>query len=164
MKKLKLISLCSLILILLSACSNFNDIVQMPLATEYTNNYDDNYIDETFNENHTNTDTTNNDPDWDDRVNIYGDIFTDVSVIIKPYTEMNDNIPYFTESEIAIAKNNDFENYAELDSLGRCGVAYANLCIETMPTEERGNIGNIKPTGWNQEKYPGIVNSNPANL
>lgn len=166
MKKLKLISLCSLIIVLLSACSNFNNITQIPLATEYTNDYDDNYIDETFGENHTNntTNNTNNDPDWDDRVNIYGDIFTDVSVIIKPYTEMNDNIPYFTESEINIAVNNDFENYAKLDSLGRCGVAYANLCMETMPTEERGNIGNVKPTGWNQEKYPGIVNSNPAYL
>jgi DNA-entry nuclease len=51
-----------------------------------------------------------------------------------------------------------------LDPLGRCGVAYANVSRELMPTEERGEIGNIKPSGWNQEKYEGVVDSVPPYL
>lgn len=66
------------------------------------------------------------------------------------YTTVNNNVPYFTESEITTVM---FENYSELDALGRCGVAYANLCPETMPTEERGSIGMIKPPGWHTVKY-----------
>ena len=46
-----------------------------------------------------------------------------------------------------------FENYSDLDSLGRCGVAYANICKDIMPTEERGKIGMIKPSGWHTVKY-----------
>lgn len=46
-----------------------------------------------------------------------------------------------------------FENYSDLDSLGRCGVAYANICRDIMPTEERGKIGMIKPSGWHTVKY-----------
>lgn len=50
-----------------------------------------------------------------------------------------------------------FESYSELDSLGRCGVAYANVGQDIMPTEERGNIGQVKPSGWHTVKYD-IVN------
>ena len=46
-----------------------------------------------------------------------------------------------------------FESYAKLDSLGRCGVAYSCVGIETMPTEKRGDISQIKPTGWHTTKY-----------
>ena len=63
------------------------------------------------------------------------------------------NIPYFTEQELT---TDVFETYASLDSLGRCGVAYANLCQELMPTTERGAIGQIKPSGWHTVKYAGI--------
>lgn len=67
-----------------------------------------------------------------------------------PYYVVNDNMPYFQESE----KNTEvFEYYSELDELGRCGVAYANICKELMPTEERGDIGSVKPTGWVSVKY-----------
>lgn len=52
----------------------------------------------------------------------------------------------------------------ELDSLGRCGVAVAMLEKSMMPTGERGSIGQIKPTGWVQEKYEGFVDSNPPYL
>lgn len=64
---------------------------------------------------------------------------------------INGDNPNFTDEE----KENleAFEEYSELDSLGRCGVAYANICTELMPTEKRGNIGHIKPSGWNQAKY-----------
>ena len=46
-----------------------------------------------------------------------------------------------------------FERYNELDTLGRCGVAYANVSRDLMPTEARGEIGSIKPSGWQQAKY-----------
>lgn len=80
------------------------------------------------------------------------------SVSDMRYAEINDNIPLFTESE----KNciDAFEVYSELDSLGRCGTAYANICKELMPTEERGDIGSIKPSGWHTVKYPGLVDGN----
>ena len=67
-----------------------------------------------------------------------------------PYVEINNNIPYFEESDHSTEA---FEYYAELDSLGRCGVAYANVCKETMPTEKRGDISKVKPTGWYSIKY-----------
>ena len=50
-------------------------------------------------------------------------------------------------------KTTIFENYSELDSLGRCGVAFANICKEIMPTEPRGEIGMVKPSGWKLAKY-----------
>ena len=61
-------------------------------------------------------------------------------------------------------KNITGEYYSELDSLGRCGVAYAMLDRSMMPDEERGDIGEIKPTGWVQNKYAGIVQSDPPYL
>lgn len=63
---------------------------------------------------------------------------------------LNDNVPYFTDTEYTTEA---FESYSDLDSLGRCGVAYANVCEEIMPTEERGAIGMIKPSGWHTIKY-----------
>lgn len=51
-----------------------------------------------------------------------------------PYIEINDNIPYFTDDEIT---TDVFEEYSELDNLGRCGVAYANICQDLMPTEKK---------------------------
>lgn len=66
------------------------------------------------------------------------------------YVIINDNIPYFTEEDYT---TESFETYSKLDSLGRCGVAYANISIDLMPTEERGSIGMIKPSGWHTIKY-----------
>ena len=68
----------------------------------------------------------------------------------SPYVTINDNVPYFTEDELT---TDAFETYSELDDLGRCGVAYANVCQELMPTEDRGEIGQVKPTGWHTVKY-----------
>ena len=79
-----------------------------------------------------------------------------------PYTELNGNIPLFSDEEKT--KTDVFEYYSALDHLGRCGVAYANVCKDIMPTEERGEIGSVKPTGWEQNKYPGIVDSEPPYL
>ena len=68
----------------------------------------------------------------------------------EPFVEINNNIPFFTEKDYTLEP---FEIYSELDSLGRCGVTYANICIDIMPTEERGEIGHIKPSGWHTIKY-----------
>ena len=69
------------------------------------------------------------------------------------YVIVNDNNPYFKEEEYT---TNSFEKYSELDSLGRCGVAYANISKDLMPTEKRGSIGSIKPSGWHTVKYDHI--------
>ena len=68
----------------------------------------------------------------------------------SPYTVLNGNVPDFLESDFS---ENSFEFYSELDSLGRCGAANANIGLDIMPTEERGSIGQIKPSGWNTVKY-----------
>lgn len=67
-----------------------------------------------------------------------------------PYVIINNNEPNFPEEDF---NSNSFEKYSELDSLGRCGVAYANVSKETMPTEARGEISKVKPTGWHTVKY-----------
>ena len=66
------------------------------------------------------------------------------------YVIINDNIPNFTEGD---KTTESFESYSELDSLGRCGVAFSNISKDLMPTEERGSIGMIKPSGWHTVKY-----------
>ena len=68
----------------------------------------------------------------------------------EPYIILNDNLPEFDTIEIT---TDEFERYSELDDLGRCGVAYANISLYTMPTEEREGIGMIKPSGWHTVKY-----------
>lgn len=70
-----------------------------------------------------------------------------------PYTEVNGNQPYFTEAELT---TQSFETYSELDSLGRCGMAYANVGQDLMPTEPRGEIGAVKPSGWHLVKYDNV--------
>lgn len=71
----------------------------------------------------------------------------------EPYVTIHDNVPFFSEEELT---TDAFETYSELDDLGRCGTAYANICEEIMPTEKRGKIGMIKPSGWHTVKYTGI--------
>jgi DNA-entry nuclease len=66
------------------------------------------------------------------------------------YITLNNNIPSFHDTEMTTEV---FERYSKHDSLGRCGVAYANVCKELMPTEERGNIGMVKPSGWHTIRY-----------
>lgn len=71
----------------------------------------------------------------------------------KAYIAVNNNTPYFTESELT---TKSFERYASLDTLGRCGVAYASIGVDLMPTEERGSIGSVKPSGWHTIKYENV--------
>ncbi len=67
-----------------------------------------------------------------------------------PYVLINDNVPEFREEDYTTSEQ---EIYSALDDLGRCGVAFAKVGLETMPTEERGSIGMIKPSGWHTVKY-----------
>ncbi len=71
----------------------------------------------------------------------------------EPYVVVNDNIPQFTEAEKQ--EREAYEYYSELDELGRVGMAIGVLGKETMPEEgeKRGSIGNVKPSGWQSEKY-----------
>ena len=86
----------------------------------------------------------------------------------EPYIEINNNIPFFTEEETKIetlqAKIDEYQKskdtigtlefYSKLDTLGRCQEAHAYVGTETLPTSKRGDIGSVKPTGWQSVKYP----------
>lgn len=71
----------------------------------------------------------------------------------EAYAIVNGNEPYFTENDLT---TNSFESYSPLDQLGRCGVAYACIGRDLMPTEERGSIGQVKPSGWQTVKYDNV--------
>lgn len=75
----------------------------------------------------------------------------------KAYVAVNGNEPYFTEDEMA---SSSYEYYSDLDSLGRCGVVVAAIGRDLMPTEERGEIGMVKPSGWHTVRYNDIVDGN----
>ena len=83
-------------------------------------------------------------PDRNDQIPYYYD---------SPYTIVNNNEPYFEESDYT---TESFETYSPLDSLGRCTMAYANVSTDTMPTEDRGSISQVKPTGWQSTKYDNV--------
>lgn len=72
----------------------------------------------------------------------------------KPYVAVNGNVPYFTESELT---DQSYEYYSDLDALGRCGTACASIGQDLMPTESRGSIGMVKPTGWHTVRYDDLV-------
>ena len=67
--------------------------------------------------------------------------------------EINSNKPEFIDSDYTTTS---FEVYSNLDNLGRCGVAYANIGTDLMPTEKRGSISNVKPSGWKSVKYDNV--------
>lgn len=71
-------------------------------------------------------------------------------------TTMNGNVPYTDFSEYGYAQ----EYYSPMDALGRCGPAAAVLCPETLPIEERGEIGHVRPSGWHTIKYSGVIDGN----
>lgn len=72
----------------------------------------------------------------------------------KPYAEINNNTPFFKPEEISFIS---FESYAPLDSLGRCGACIASVGTDLMPTQKRGEIGKIKPSGWHTVRYDDLV-------
>lgn len=77
-----------------------------------------------------------------------------------PYVELNGNVPEFSPEQF----NTDaYEFYTDLDQLGRCGACYANIAQELMPTEERGSISSVHPSGWVQAQYDCVDGKNLYN-
>lgn len=68
----------------------------------------------------------------------------------EPYVVLNDNIPDFSEEDMTTTS---FETYSDLDSLGRCQVAYSCVGVDIMPTEKRESISEVKPSGWKNKEY-----------
>lgn len=68
----------------------------------------------------------------------------------EPYVEVSDNQPEFTEEELTTVS---YEDYSELDELGRCQLAEACIGQDLMPTETRESISSVKPTGWKNKSY-----------
>ncbi len=73
------------------------------------------------------------------------------------YVEINENEPFFAEKRLPVQS---FEAYSELDNLGRCGACTANLGVDIMPTQPRGKIGQVKPSGWHTVKYNDLIEGN----
>lgn len=71
----------------------------------------------------------------------------------EPYIVINNDHPYFTSEEIKEAKESVYEEYGDLDELGRCTYAIASIDQSLMPTSERGDISFIHPTGWHSDRY-----------
>lgn len=99
--------------------------------------------------------STNNTENINSNIKTRFDLSTIPEYTSSPYVEINNNIPYFTEEDYTTKA---FEKYSEWDELGRSGVAYANICKDIMPTEKRGEIGNIKDlSGWVQKRYDNLI-------
>ena len=96
--------------------------------------------------------TTNNTDNGSSYTPIYGyasvDGIPDYSG--SPYVALNNNIPEFKPEEIVSVS---YEQYADLDSLGRCGVTVACVGKDIMPTEARESISSVKPSGWINKQY-----------
>lgn len=73
----------------------------------------------------------------------------------RTYIPVNDGKPYFTEQDLEAGKAS-FELYSDLDSLGRCGTAFASINMELMPTEDRESISEVTPSGWNNKEYDSV--------
>lgn len=135
LKKLKLFILVLSIIAVLSSCGDIKNTTS-DINYEINSNITSNTV--------SNTDysdggilTINNIPAFSD----------------EPYVVIKDNIPDFTDADKTTVS---FEKYSELDSLGRCGVTMACIGTDIMPTEERGSIGQVKPTGWHTVKYDNV--------
>lgn len=79
----------------------------------------------------------------------------------KPFAEVNGNVPFFTANQLT---TESYEYYSALDNLGRCGITVACIGRDMMPTEGRGDISSVKPTGWVQATYNGNYLYNRAHL
>lgn len=144
MKKTKIISLMLVITLSLSACSINNNTVENDIVDVVVNTSTEN---ESSTEPSTGIDIFDTDIEYQEIV-VYDETVPAYSG--EPYYELRGGRPWFAEHEYT---TDEFETYSELDELGRCGTAYANISPYTMPTEERGPIGHIKPSGWQTIKY-----------
>ena len=79
-----------------------------------------------------------------------------------PYVVIDDNQPDFPEEDRTSTES--FETYSPLDALGRCGAAYANVGQDLMPTEDRGSISSVTPSGWINKEYDGEYLYNRCHL
>ena len=139
MKKYKQPAVFILLLLglLLTSCTKSNNVVSYDTKTEG--------IDVTDNLGIESENEIFDDDDKENQVDKYVFQLEDVPEYKgSPYVEINNNIPLFSDEEKSSVE--PFENYSALDNLGRCGPAYANICVELQPTEERGAIGQIKPS------------------
>ncbi len=73
-----------------------------------------------------------------------------------PYCEVNGNTPVFSKEE---KTDYSYEFYGNLDEVGRCTECIANVGSDLMPTEKRGSIGMVKPSGWHTVRYNCIEDS-----
>lgn len=78
----------------------------------------------------------------------------------EPYVELNGNVPDFSEDQFT---TQSYEFYTDLDQIGRCGICYANIGPDLMPTEERGSISSVHPSGWVQAQYDCVDGKNLYN-
>ena len=100
---------------------------------------------------------TNNTENTTQKEKIIFDLSTIPEYTSSPYIEINNNKPYFKEEDYS---TESFEKYSEWDNLGRSGIAFANICKETMPKagEERGEISSVKDlSGWIQKRYDNLI-------
>lgn len=134
MKKLRFLMVFILCL-MLTACSSGN------VTSSNSSNGSDNIISSSSSDDKSNQ---------NNQVGITLDNLPEFQGEENPFVAINNNEPNFPESD---KTTNAFETYSNLDSLGRCGVAYANVCQEIMPTQKRGDISSIKPSGWKNKKY-----------
>lgn len=110
-----------------------------------------------INPNIENTNKIDNTENIIQKENITFDLSTIPEYSSSPYVEINNNIPYFKKTDYTTEA---FEKYSEWDELDRSGVAFANICKETMPKEgeERGEIGSVKDlSGWIQKRYDNVI-------
>jgi len=68
----------------------------------------------------------------------------------EAYILLNDGNPFFRTDNLEPIP---WEMYYDLDEMGRCTLAEGVFGKETMPTEKRGDISSIKPTGWHSVRY-----------
>lgn len=129
--------------------SNNEDIIENETAIEENTSTEENKTEENENV------TTNNEEQ--EKQEVENKKTTSLSNIPaysgSPYVAINDNKPFFTSGDLTTTS---YEKYSDLDDMGRCGVAIASVGKDLMPTEERGNIGSVKPTGWHSVRYQGI--------
>ena len=71
----------------------------------------------------------------------------------EAYTVVNDNKPYFYPDYMVPKAYTSYATYGDLDQLGRCTETFAIIGKDIMPTEPRGSIKDVKPTGWKIGKY-----------
>ncbi|WP_072523151.1 DNA/RNA non-specific endonuclease [Blautia sp. Marseille-P3087] len=77
--------------------------------------------------------------------------------------KLNGNRPSFTPKQKKSSES--FIETSPLDSQKRAGVVFANIGTDILDTVgERENMVGIRPSGWNQKKYKGLVTSQPPYL